>query len=302
MKIKPDCLSKFHIVAISMLVLATFGIFGNTLYAQDPGSGFVSPESIPERPARDDIKPVMAGPAVDMLATIRNRGTLLVGVAPVPPMVMHDKNGELVGFSIDLGRKLAEDIGVDVEFLPSSWTHVIPDLVNRQTDIIITGLWVTPQRALVVNYTEPTATEGIYLIANKNMTSGMKTIEDFNRPDVTIAAYNNTIQLQLIGKYFPQAKIEVVKGDDSELKPVLEGKAHGVLIATFAPKVIVQTFPDSLSLGLEKPLQSTVSAMAVRKGDLDFVNFLNSWLTYERDGSWLEERTRYWSETIDWME
>jgi len=267
-----------------------------------PGAGFVDPAGIPARPRTPDIEPVYRGPAIDTLAIIRARGTLRVGVAEVPPMVMHDKNGELVGYSIDLARKLAEDLGTDVEFVPTSWTQVIPDLINKNSDVIITGLWITAPRALVVNYTDPTATEGIYLIASKAQAGSMSNVTDFNRPDVRLAAYADTIQERLTKKYFPKATVVTVKGDELELTPVLDGKAHAVLVPTFSPQAFVQVAPDQLFVPIKEPLQSTVSAMGIRKGDADFLNYLNSWLRVHRDDGWLDERIEYWSANTDWLQ
>jgi polar amino acid transport system substrate-binding protein len=38
--------------------------------------------------------------------------------------------------------------------------------------------------------------------------------------------------------------------------------------------------------------------MAIRKGDADFLNFLNSWLKFQRDNGWIEERRRHWTSTL----
>ncbi|UCH17685.1 MAG: hypothetical protein JSW36_01170, partial [Burkholderiales bacterium] len=46
-----------------------------------PGSGFADPRAAPRRPPTPDIEPVYRGPSIDMLATIRMRGALRVGVA-----------------------------------------------------------------------------------------------------------------------------------------------------------------------------------------------------------------------------
>ena len=53
-------------------------------------------------------------------------------------------------------RQLAADMGVEAEFVPTSWSQVIPDLIDRHLDVIATGLWITPARALVVNFTDAT--------------------------------------------------------------------------------------------------------------------------------------------------
>lgn len=267
-----------------------------------PGGGFVDPEGIPIRPVTPDIDPVYRGPQVDTLATIRKRGVLRVGVAAVPPMVMHDAEGKLHGFSIDLAEKLAEDLGTDVEFVPTSWTQIIPDLINRNSDLIISGLWITPQRALVVNYSQPTSTEGAYLIASKALATGMNTKADFDKSDVRIAAYEGTIQERIVRHVFPNATLVTVKGDEQELDAVLEGRAHAVLVPTFAPEILARAAPDALFVPLKEPVRSTVSAIAVRKGDPDFLNYLNSWLQFHRDDGWIDERTRYWTESTDWLE
>ena len=39
---------------------------------------------------------------------------------------MRDLNGELIGFELDVGRQLAEDMGVEVEFVPTAWDGIIP--------------------------------------------------------------------------------------------------------------------------------------------------------------------------------
>ena len=264
-------------------------------------SGFVDPEGIPQRPPAQDIEPVYRGPAVDTLATIRKRGVLRVGVSAVEPMVMHDDKGALVGFSVDLSRKLAEDIGVPVEFVETSWSQVIPDLLERRFDVIVTGLWVTPVRALVINFSNPTSVEGVYLIANRQMAGAFKTRDEFNRPEVKIAVYAGTVQERVARKMFPRATLVPVTGNEIELDAALGGKAHAALVTTFAPRVLMGQAADKLFLPFAEPLQSAESALGLRKGDPDFLNYLNSWLSFQRNVGWLDERVRYWAEPQDWM-
>jgi ABC-type amino acid transport substrate-binding protein len=104
---------------------------------------------------------------VDKLATVRQRGLLRVGVVQVAPMVMLDRRNTHVGFSIDLARRLVADLGVGIEFIETSWSDVMPQLLDGRSDVIITGLWMNVPRALVANFTPPTASEGMYLIASR---------------------------------------------------------------------------------------------------------------------------------------
>ncbi|MCK5201356.1 MAG: transporter substrate-binding domain-containing protein, partial [Spirochaetales bacterium] len=52
-----------------------------------------------------------------LLDTISRRGVLKVGLSTFVPWAMNDKNGELIGFEVDVARRLAEDMGVDIEFI-----------------------------------------------------------------------------------------------------------------------------------------------------------------------------------------
>ena len=67
--------------------------------------------------------------AESVIETIKKRGVIKIGLDLFVPWSMRDKNGELVGFEPDVGRKLAEDMGVEVEFVPTKWAGIIPALV-----------------------------------------------------------------------------------------------------------------------------------------------------------------------------
>lgn len=263
-------------------------------------SGFADPESDPPRVVASDVEPVYRGPAIDTLATVRKRGVLRVGVAAVDPMVMHDDKDALEGFSVDLSRQLAIDMGVEVEFVETSWPRIIPDLLARRFDVIVTGLWVTPVRALVVNFTDPTAIEGLHLIANRKLAGTFKAREEFNRPEVRIAVYEGTVQEQVVRNLIPRATVVKVEGDALDVEVAAEGKAHAALVATFAPQALIAHTADKTLLPLGEPLQTTRTAMAVRKGDTDFLNYLNSWLTFQRSTGWIEARTRHWADPANW--
>ena len=74
--------------------------------------------------------PAVAG---DLIADIQKRGTLKVGMSTFVPWAMRDKKGELIGFEIDVATKLAKDMGVEVEFVPTAWSGIIPALLAKNS-------------------------------------------------------------------------------------------------------------------------------------------------------------------------
>jgi polar amino acid transport system substrate-binding protein len=258
-----------------------------------PGSAWADPQAVKRAPAAEAVAPILRPPAVDTLATVRQRGVLRVGVVQVPPMVMQDRNNAYVGFSVDVARRLATDLGVRIEFVETWWTEVIPHLLDDRTDVIITGLWMNVPRALVVNFTQPTASEGMYLIASRPLASQRRNLDAFNQPGVKIAVSTDPAQQAVAKARFPRATVTPV--DDDPLFVVTEGRAQAAVVATLAADAVVASAPQRWFLPSPEPLARTSAGMAVRKGDPDFLAFLNAWLEMQRESGWLAERARHWA-------
>ena len=77
------------------------------------------------------------------------RGILKVGMSTFVPWAMKDKTGKLIGFEIDVATRLAEDLGVKIEFTPTKWAGIIPALLTGKFDVIIGGMSIQIGRAHV---------------------------------------------------------------------------------------------------------------------------------------------------------
>ena len=125
--------------------------------------------------------------AESTLEQILKRGTMRVGMDTFVPWAMKDKTGKFVGFEIDVARRLAEDMGVKVEFVPTKWAGIIPALLTGKFDVVIGGMGIRPKRALKVNFTIPYDYSGMSMVASKKLAKGFDSLDDFNRPGNIIA-------------------------------------------------------------------------------------------------------------------
>ena len=112
--------------------------------------------------------------------------------------------------------------------------------------------------------------------------------------------YADTVQEQVVRNLLPRATLVKVEGDAFDVDVVAEGRVHAALVGTFAPQALVGRAPETLFLPLAEPLQTARTAMAARKGDPDFVNYLNSWLAFQTSTGWIEARTKHWSDLQNW--
>ena len=154
-----------------------------------------------------------------VIETIKQDGVIRIGLSLFVPWSMRDVNGELIGFELDVGRKLAEDMGVEVEFVPTAWDGIIPALVSGNFDVIISGMTVTPERNLTVNFTDPYAFSGMAILANRELTEGFE-FDDFNSPEVTFAARRGATPAVAIADMFPEAELLLFDEDGASTQEV----------------------------------------------------------------------------------
>ena len=153
-----------------------------------------------------------------VIEKIQKQGVIRVGMSTFVPWAMKDKQGNLVGFEIDVARKLAEDMGVKIEFVPTAWSGIIPALLTGKFDVIIGGMGITPQRNLKVNFTTPYDYSGMSMVAHKKKAAGFSSIEDFNKKEVVIAARMGTTAEQAARKYMPRASIRMFENESQALQ------------------------------------------------------------------------------------
>jgi polar amino acid transport system substrate-binding protein len=236
-----------------------------------------------------------------VITQIQEEGVIRIGLSLFVPWSMRDVNGDLIGFELDVGRRLAEDMGVEVEFVPTAWDGIIPALLAGNFDVIISGMSVTPQRNLTVNFTDPYAFSGLAILANREMTAGMS-LEDLNSPDVIFAARRGATPAVVIADRFPEAQLLLFDEDGAAAQEVLNGNAHATMASQPSPNREAGRHPDVLYVPFDQLFDPRGEGFAVRRGDPDALNFFNNWIAQQWRSGWLEERHDYWFATEDWAD
>lgn len=237
------------------------------------------------------------------LEQIMKRGALRVGFDFFTPWAAKNKKGEYFGMEIDVARKLAEDMGVEIEFIPTKWAGIIPALLTGKFDIIIGGMSYTPERNLKVNFSDPYYMTIGALFANKKLCEPFnpKKLEDFNRPEVVFSQRTGVLANPLIKKVCPKAKMRLFDDHAAMIQEVRNGKAHASLGDAPTPFYEVLDYPETLYLPFGKdPVYKLPTNFALRKGDLDWLNYVNNWILYRTNDGWLQERYEYYFTTKDW--
>lgn len=234
------------------------------------------------------------------LEQVMKRGVLKVGMSTFVPWAMNDKNGQLIGFEIDVAKRLANDLGVKVEFIPTKWSGIIPALLTGKFDVIIGGMGIRPDRNLKVNFSSPYDNTGQSIVANRKLAAGFKSIDDFNRSDVTIAARLGSTAATAAKQFMPKARLTLFDDESQAYLEVINAKAHAVVGSAPTPAFQALKHPETLFMPVDGTFTKEPIGFAVRKGDFDTINYLNNWITVVSAEGWLKEIKRYWFETKEW--
>ncbi|MEK9620971.1 MAG: transporter substrate-binding domain-containing protein [Alphaproteobacteria bacterium] len=236
-------------------------------------------------------------PAVadDLIAEIQKRGTLKVGMSTFVPWAMRDKQGNLIGFEIDVATKVAADMGVEVEFVPTAWSGIIPALLAKKFDVIIGGMSITPQRNLTVNFTTPYAHSGQMMAANKKLAGNFTTMEEYNQSSVTIACRRGATPCKAAEKLFPKATLRQFDDDAQAFQEVANGNAHAMISSAPKPRFWSEAYPNDVFVAFDgENLTRGNEGFALRKGDADALNFFSNWIVVNSSSGWLKERHDFW--------
>lgn len=237
------------------------------------------------------------------IETILRNKQLRVGFeAGYLPFEMTNKNGKFMGFDIDMAKALAKSMGVKFVPVNTAWDGIIPALVTNKFDLIIGGMTITQSRNLKINFSNPYIVVGQAILLNKMHAGKVKSYKDLNNPKYTISSRLGTTGEQAAKKLIPRAKYKAYEAEGEAAMEVIQGNVDALIYdLPFIEKIQAQHGAGK-SIAISEPFTYEPLAIGLRKGDPDFLNFLNNFLRqYKGDGYWQRSYDK-WFKSTDWFD
>ncbi|MDX1482232.1 MAG: transporter substrate-binding domain-containing protein [Woeseiaceae bacterium] len=238
--------------------------------------------------------------AADVLEDILDRRVIRIGVAEFVPWTMRSKSGELIGFEIDVARKLAADMGVRADIRVYELNDIIPAVQQGEIDVIAGGLAITPRRALQVSFSRPLASTGISVAVNGEKLRNVSSLEHLDDERVVIAAVSDTLALNVSQTFFPDAEIRVFETAAEAETELLENRAHAYLASEPEVDFLAMQSGGRIEVPIAEPMMASAEGLAVRRGEQELLNFLDAWVVARQTDKWLVAARNYWFKSIDW--
>ena len=236
------------------------------------------------------------------LEGILQQGELKVGFeSGYMPFEMTDKKGEFVGFDIDMAKEMAKAMGVKFVPVNTAWDGIIPALTTKKFDIIMSGMTITQERNLKINFADPYIIVGQTILLNKKLLGTVKSYKDLNDPKYIITSKLGTTGEMAVKRLIPKATYKSFETEPEAALEVVNGKADAfVYDLPYCAVFNAQQGKDKLVF-LDEPFTFEPLAWAINKGDPDFLNWLNNFLRQVKNDGRYEQIYNKWIKGTEWI-
>lgn len=237
---------------------------------------------------------LLAGALLSGCAAEESDGSVLkIGTDDTyPPFEFRDEANKLVGFEVDLAREIGEELGMEVEFISTSWAGIFNGLNSKSYDVIMSATSITPSRLESYIFTDPHMTNGQVIVTRAGEASitspeeleGLQVgVQLETTADIAATKYNETTDFEIL-------RFDEVIQTFSAMKA-----GHvDVIVADYAVAIdYVNKDPESYQL-TEVMLTNEPIAITIRKDDTELRDKLNGAIDSLREDGTLSDLSVKW--------
>jgi polar amino acid transport system substrate-binding protein len=211
---------------------------------------------------------------------------LRVGVTPNYPPLVFMQNGKIAGAEVDLANRLGVRLGRPVVFVSLPWDKLIPALLDKRIDIIMSGMSVTEARQLRIAFCDPYLHNQLRAIFTRGDADRYKTVADVTNTLARIGFVPGTTADAFVKEHcLTAAHVSIASRGDVAFY-LLQGRLIDLYIDdTFALAQIISANEAGLTL-LKEPLAADDLAWAVRPDNTGLLMKANELLAqWKSDGT-----------------
>jgi cystine transport system substrate-binding protein len=236
--------------------------------------------------------PVLAQSALEQ---VQQSGALRIGTeGTYPPFTYHDSTGALVGFDVEIGREIAERIGVEAEFVEGPWDGLIAGIDANRYDVVINQVGINPERQAKYDFSDPYIASRAALVVR----SDNEEIQSFEDLAGKRAAQTLTSNFGKLAQEYG-AELVPTEGFDQSIALVLQGRADATINDSLSFYDFQKQQPDAeLKIVATQP-DADFSGVLLAKGKPELLAAINEALAaIKEDGTYAEISEKYFGEDV----
>jgi polar amino acid transport system substrate-binding protein len=216
------------------------------------------------------------------IKSIKESGKLRIGVEAAYVPFTFRKEGQIVGYDVDLADIFCKSLGVKPDVIDTQWAGVIPSLYAKKFDIIMSSMTYTPERLQRVAFTIPYAEASQALLVRAGDAGAIKGIDELAGKVVGIKL--GSPGEVLVKKH--EADLKTKKGQGfAEVKVFNDHPAAYLALGQSKVDAVYNTIPTLAMVLRDQPGKFAIvkgighenwAGIAARKEDTEVIEFLNA--------------------------
>jgi polar amino acid transport system substrate-binding protein len=240
--------------------------------------------------------------ATPVIDRIQKSGTLRVGMTGnMPPLNMTSKEGELMGYEVDLARAMAKAMGVKAKLQTMPFAELLPALEAGKIDMILSNMSITPGRNLKVAFVGPYFTSGKAFLTKRKTIAAADEAADIDAKNTKLVALKGSTSQAFVETAMPEAQLVTAKDYDEAVNMVLQDKVHAMVADYPICVVSVFRYPEAGLLSVVTTLTYEPIGVGVPTGDSLLVNWVENYLNIAKKTGLLGELRERWLSQADWL-
>lgn len=238
----------------------------------------------------------------DTLDDIQDRGVLRVGMEPgYMPFEMTNKKGDIIGFDVDMAKSIAKAMGVKLELVSTAWDGIIPGLLTKKYDMIMSGMTLTQERNMKVNFATPYIVIGQSILIKKEHAGAVKSYKDLNNKKFKVASKLGTTGEQATKRMIPNCTYISFETEQEGVMDLVNGKIDAFVYDLPYMELAYTQKGEGKLVFLNKPFTYEPLAWAVRRGNPDFLNWLNNFMNQVKSDGTYDKIYNKWIQSDKWL-
>ncbi len=234
------------------------------------------------------------------LQTIQQNGVLRAGTTgDFNPMSFRDPaSRELRGHQIDCMARLAQELGVRLEWVPTTWPTLINGLTANQYDLVATGTSVSVARMKSAVFTVPWGVNAFVPLVRRAEADRYRDWDALNQANVTVGFNLGTTMEQFARGAMPNAQIRRVESPVRDFQELLAGRVNVTITSLVEGSQLQREYPQLQMILLDQPRNSIPLCFMCPVDDPVFLNFMNNWVNLAQTSGFLAEVAARWNLTL----
>ena len=227
----------------------------------------------------------------DRLSEIKKRGVLLVGATgDYRPMSYKEPDtGEYWGFDADLAEDLADSLGVDLQYVPTSWPTLMDDTLAGKFDLAACGITITDARKEQALMSEGYLVNGKTIICRSEDAAKYTDLESINKPEVRVMVNPGGLNEKFARENLPDVTL-IVHDVNQDIPGLIAEGAADIMITEIMEAGYYVGQDERLAAPLiNEPFTHGELGVLMPKGSEDLLEYVNAFLEEEKRSGRLDD-------------